>query len=496
MSSSLAEIKRNIITPQSQRDTRQTTKERRKREIFTMDTEVAEICPKGETATKDDDGNVTADKASGDLPENMIDRLAGTIMRQVGEMIKACLAVVEQRFPPKPRLRPKLGKTKQLGKPQDKSKTVGKPAIARTATYAGMAATSLGKRSGPKKASAQTAVVEKTKTKQKETRGRSPEGDEWNLVSNRKKGKRKSDSDTDKSNERKKGKAQDANTMTAKPKSKGKGKEPEANNKKKIRVPKSAVIIITPKKGITRSKILQEARTKIRLEELGITHLRPRIAATGAVIIEVPDELNAKKTDKLTEKLRATIIDNRARITRSVNKADIRVMGLDESVTKEELAMAIADIGNCSPEGCKIGEIMRNSRGLGTVWVSCPAALAKRVVDSSRIKVGWVYARTEAMAPRPMTCFRCLEPGHTRARCTAPQDRGNRCYLCGEIRHVAKGCAEAPRCPLCVDLGLSAGHRKRSLRSPEKERKAESRNFGGVADHKCQGHWGRSPLSR
>jgi len=113
----------------------------------------------------------------------------------------------------------------------------------------------------------------------------------------------------------------------------------------------------------------------------------------------------------LAEKLRATIAESRARITRPVKKAEIRVMGLDESVTKEELAAVIGNAGNCSPADCKIGEIRRNSRGLGTVWINCPAAPAKRIADDGRLKVGWVYARIEAMAPRPMTCFRCLEPG-------------------------------------------------------------------------------------
>lgn len=108
---------------------------------------------------------------------------------------------------------------------------------------------------------------------------------------------------------------------------------------------------------------MQEARSKIKLEELGIFHLRPRIAATGAVIIEVLGEVSL---EKLAERLRSVISDSKARITRPVKKAEIRIMGLDEFVSKEELAVAIGNIGGYHPGDCKIGDIRRNSMRLGT----------------------------------------------------------------------------------------------------------------------------------
>lgn len=68
-------------------------------------------------------------------------------------------------------------------------------------------------------------------------------------------------------------------------------------------------------------------------------------------------------------------------------------------------------------------------------------------------------ARVEALTPRPLQCYRCLEPGHTRARCTTPLDRGNRCYRCDQPGHTARGCMEKPKCPLCSDIGRPSGHR-------------------------------------
>lgn len=50
--------------------------------------------------------------------------------------------------------------------------------------------------------------------------------------------------------------------------------------------------MITPnaEKGITRTEIMKEARSKIKLEDLGIDYLRPKIAITGAVILGLSGE--------------------------------------------------------------------------------------------------------------------------------------------------------------------------------------------------------------
>jgi len=174
-----------------------------------------------------------------------------------------------------------------------------------------------------------------------------PEDEGWTVVTKKKEMKKKkkksnnsnpagnNQAKSSQKNEGGKGKIENAKSGKKLP-------EPETKKKKgKIRVPKSAAVIITPnpEKGVTRTEVLQEARSKIKLEELGISHLRPRIAAIGAVIIEVPGESSHDKADKLADKLRTVISESKARITRPVKR--MRIMGLDESVTKEELALAI-----------------------------------------------------------------------------------------------------------------------------------------------------------
>lgn len=87
--------------------------------------------------------------------------------------------------------------------------------------------------------------------------------------------------------------------------------------KPKIRTPKTAAVVITPTaEGTSRAEIMAEARRRIKLEDLNITHVRPKIAATGAIILEILGENGSGKADKLAERLRQELRDKPVRITR------------------------------------------------------------------------------------------------------------------------------------------------------------------------------------
>lgn len=147
----------------------------------------------------------------------------------------------------------------------------------------------------------------------------------------------------------------------------------------KIRPPRSAAVILTPTVStLSRAEVMAEARRRVKLEEIEITYIRSKIAATGAIILEVPGEDSAPKADRLAERLRTALADKEVRITRPTKSAELRIGGLDESITREDLAIAVAGASDCSQDDIRIGEIRRNAAGLGVAWIKCPAVAARR----------------------------------------------------------------------------------------------------------------------
>lgn len=143
----------------------------------------------------------------------------------------------------------------------------------------------------------------------------------------------------------------------------------------------AAVVLTVPEdpegKGPTMADVLREATAKIDLEPLGIESLRPKRAMTGALILEVPGQDSAAKADELATKIREAVGD-RAKITRPMAKAEIRIAGLVESATAAEVAEAVAKAGGCRAEDVQVGEIRKNRWGLLGTWARCPEAAANK----------------------------------------------------------------------------------------------------------------------
>lgn len=73
--------------------------------------------------------------------------------------------------------------------------------------------------------------------------------------------------------------------------------------------------------------------------------------------------------------------------------AELRVTGLDDSVTPREVVEALAKQGACDPEQIRCVDIRAFPAGLGSIWAKCPFTAAREIVNCGRIKVGWVSAR-------------------------------------------------------------------------------------------------------
>lgn len=139
--------------------------------------------------------------------------------------------------------------------------------------------------------------------------------------------------------------------------------------------------------------------------------------------------------------------------------AEIRIIGLDEDTTMEDVVEVIMKYGKCDRDEIKAGGIRRNTFGEGDIFVKCPWTCATELVRQRRVKIGWLGARVYMMEQAPRQCFRCWEYGHIKAQCKNLKDRTDRCYRCGDEGHKAAECENIPICVLCKDKGRLYNYR-------------------------------------
>ena len=265
------------------------------------------------------------------------------------------------------------------------------------------------------------------------------------------------------------GKGKKGETTYSSPKAKAPAPTPakpgvgQAKAAKKVKVHRHAAVTLTKVEEAGPS--VGEALAQVRrdrpglLGELGISALDTKRAATGGLILAVAGEDSATKADRLALVLTGLMAGKNVRVARPVKMAEARVTGLDDSITKQELASALATAGSCKVEEVRVGEFRRATRGLSAAWAKMPAAALNKVLPGGHLVVGWARVKIELLDPRPLQCHRCLKGRHTRANCPSTIDHSGKCYRCGQEGHLAATCRAQPRCTVCAAAGRPAGHR-------------------------------------
>ncbi|CAK1585425.1 unnamed protein product [Parnassius mnemosyne] len=248
----------------------------------------------------------------------------------------------------------------------------------------------------------------------------------------------------------------------------------------RLRAPKTAAVVITlqpdaEKKGITYRDLLAKAKEAVDLGELGITGgLRLKVTQTGARMLEIPGESSGATADALAAKLRASLNADEARVSRPVRCADLRIMGLDDSVSEEELVAAVARSGGCTTDQVRSGAIRPDQQGMHSATVCCPVTAAKTIVEGRRLLVGWVSAQVKLLEPRPLRCYRCLVGHHVSVKCASEVDRSGLCFRCCQPGHISATCCATPHCDACAATDKLADHwaGSRACVSPAKAKAA------------------------
>ncbi|KAF9806625.1 hypothetical protein SFRURICE_012162 [Spodoptera frugiperda] len=331
----------------------------------------------------------TQASTSGGLAPDTVAQLRRSIAVEIGGMMDAKLAALEDRLLPERRLRPALAS-------DARTPTVSSPPV-QTEAKANK------KKKKKKKGQASTPVVPESSAvstpivsvpNRQTTKAVSQET--WSLVVGRKAKKVKTPQPADLS----------AQTRTQSMQKKQRVKLPK--------VPTSAAISICVKEGATvgLGEVMSVARRQINIVELGITTdlLREKRAADGGIVLMISGQDSASKADGLATCMREVLGDFPVVIRRPTKMAEARVMDLDDAITPEEVVAAIARVGGCSAEDVKIGEIRRPPTSLGHVWVRGPLAAMKKLASDKRMPLGWTSVRVEVLEPRRMMCYRCFEP--------------------------------------------------------------------------------------
>jgi hypothetical protein len=97
------------------------------------------------------------------------------------------------------------------------------------------------------------------------------------------------------------------------------------------------------------------------------------------------------------------------RVAAPARMAELRVFGIDVSVTKEELRDTLVLAARCGGGEVQVGESGTSRSGLGLALVRCPLVGARKLAQAGKVALEWSIARVEAIAKRTWQCFQCLE---------------------------------------------------------------------------------------
>jgi hypothetical protein len=154
-----------------------------------------------------------------------------------------------------------------------------------------------------------------------------------------------------------------------------------------------------------------------------------------------------REASLLAERMASVLRDTSAKIAVPRKTAELRMIGLEDSTTLKKVVAAVAEAGGCSTGEVSAGVLRFAARGLGSVWLRCPLAAARKIImEGGRPKVGWMREKIHPLPARGTQCYRCLETGHVRRNCKSEIDRSDRCYRCSAQGHRSRDClARVPR---------------------------------------------------
>nr|XP_012215827.1 PREDICTED: uncharacterized protein LOC105668170 [Linepithema humile] len=202
--------------------------------------------------------------------------------------------------------------------------------------------------------------------------------------------------------------------------------------KARKRLPRSAAVRLVGQGNL--AEALLAAKREIVLEELGVNKVDAKRSQNGGILVEIPGGGRDAEAQAccLTFAIQMALQKNNiegVRVSRPTKRMDLRLSGVEETVSEEGIRQAIAAKGGCSESEIRVGPLRLPIRGKHTIWAQGPARAMVKVAEAGRIAIGWSSSvRAELMSNRPARCFRCLARGHIQQRCPSKVDRALCCF--------------------------------------------------------------------
>ncbi|KAM8702009.1 hypothetical protein ACLKA7_000210 [Drosophila subpalustris] len=177
----------------------------------------------------------------------------------------------------------------------------------------------------------------------------------------------------------------------------------------------------------------------------------------------------SKTADNTTSKLHYAVqkaLGETANVIVISDKMRLEIRDLPEWATAEDVTITVLKHieGDLTVESAP--KLRKGYRGTQIASMFLTKAMADTLLAMRDIRIGWALCSIRSKVD-PRRCYKCLEFGHTAARCRSKHDASKKCFNCGGEGHSSKDCTKASSCILCARAGAqNTGHHTLSKGCP------------------------------
>ncbi|XP_046869029.1 uncharacterized protein LOC124461556 [Drosophila willistoni] len=206
------------------------------------------------------------------------------------------------------------------------------------------------------------------------------------------------------------------------------------------------VIMVKCKDPANYAMVLKSVHT-----DAGIQQFKENVCAIRRTAQELLLQLT-KPADDATVKLQQAVkqaLGDTADVKAISDKAMVEIKDLAEFHTADDLLLAVPElIDEDLPAECH-PKMRKAYSGTQTATMMVNPNLANKLLQTGKIRVGMCIYRVR-LKTEPRRCYKCLDFGHTAARCRSKHDASKLCFNCGSKDHASKQCDQKAACILCT----------------------------------------------